>query len=199
MIRKMLFAAALAALMSTPASAIADPSSTGVAHGHAPSTTPVGAPGNHPSEPGERGQGKGPSDNHGQSGSSHRCRPVHVGFIVAGTLVSQKLTANSDGTYTGEVTVKVTHTNHHAVGEKEKEVTTTEKTYSLTSAHVTFGLADANSDGTVGLDDLVEGDRVMLIGKVTKLANKHCDRSKFTSEKTIRQIIFSAPAPTPAA
>jgi hypothetical protein len=199
MIRKTLFAAALAALMSTPAWAIADPSSTGVAHGHAPSTTPVGAPGNHPSEPGEHGQGKGPSDNHGQSGNSHKCRPQHVGFIVSGTLVSQKLTANSDGTYTGEVTVKVTHTNHQAVGEREKEVITTEKTYSLTSGHVTFGLTDANSDGTVGLDDLVEGDRVMLVGKVTKLANKHCDRSKFTSEKTIRQIIFTAPAPAPAA
>jgi hypothetical protein len=199
MIRKTLFAAALAALMSTPAWAIADPSSTGVAHGHAPSTTPVGAPGNHPGEPGERGQGKGPSDNHGQSGNSHRCRPVHVGFIVSGTLVSQKLTANSDGTYTGEITVKVTHTNHHAVTEKEKEVTTTERTYSLTSAHVTFGLTDANSDGTVGLDDLIEGDRVMLVGKVTKLANKHCDRSKFTSEKTIRRLIFSAPEPAPAA
>jgi hypothetical protein len=196
MIRKTLFTAALAALMSTPAWAIADPSSTGVAHGHVPSTTPVGAPGNHP---GERGRGNGPSDNHGQSGSSHRCRPIHVGFVVSGTLVSQKLTANSDGTYTGEVTVKVTHTNHQAIGEKEKEVTTTEKTYSLTSAHVTFGLTDANSDGTVGLDDLVEGDRVMLIGKVSKLANKHCDRSKFTPQKTIRQLIFSPPEPAPAA
>lgn len=199
MIRKTLFAAALAALMSTPAWAIADPSPNGVAHGHVPSTTPVGAPGNHPSEPGDRGQGKGPSGNHGQSGSSHKCRPVRVGFIVSGTLVSQKLTANSDGTYTGEVTVKVTHTNHHAVGEKVKEVTTTEKTYSLTSAHVTFGLTDTNNDGTVGLDDLVAGDRVMLLGKVTKLANKHCDRSKFTPEKTIRHIVFLAPAPAPAA
>jgi hypothetical protein len=189
MIRKTLFAAAAAALMSTPAWAIADSSSA--THGHAPSSTPVGAPGNHPSEPGNRGQGKGPSDNHGQSGNSHRCHTQRVGFVVSGTLVSQKLTVNGDGTYTGEVTVKVTHTNHHAVGEKE---VTVEKTYSLTSAHVTFGLTDANSDGTVGLDDLVEGDRVMLIGKVTKLANKHCDRSKFTAERTIRQIVFLAPA-----
>jgi hypothetical protein len=182
--------------MSTPAWAIADQSSNANGHGHVPSTTPVGAPGNRPSEPGDRGQGKGPSGNHGQSGSSHRCQTQRVGFIVAGTLVSQKLIANGDGTYMGEVTVKVTHTNHHAIGEKEKEVTTTEKTYSPTSAHVTFGLTDANSDGTVGLDDLAEGDRVMLIGKVAKLANKHCDHSKFSAEKTIRHIVFLAPAPT---
>lgn len=195
MIRKTLFAAAAAALMSTPAWAFADASPNGVAHGHVPSTTPVGAPGNHPSEPGDHGQGKGPSGNHGQNGSSHRCHTERVGFIIAGTLVSQKLTANSDGTYSGEITVKVTHTNHHAVGEKE---VTTEKTYTLTSAQVTFALTDANSDGSVGLDDLVEGDRVMLVGKITKLANKHCDRSKFTAEKTIRHIVFLAPEPAPA-
>jgi hypothetical protein len=189
MIRKTLFAAAAAAFMSTPAWAIADHPSNG--HGHAPSTTPVGAPGNRPSEPGDRGHGKGPSDSHGQSVSSPRCTPQRVGFVVAGTLVSQKLTANSDGTYTGEVTVKVTHTNHHALGEKE---VTVEKTYPLTSAHITFGLTDTNSDGSVGLDDLAEGDRVMLIGKVTKLSNKHCDHSKFAAEKTIRRVVFLAPA-----
>jgi len=116
--------------------------------------------------------------------------PERVGFIVSGTLVSQKLTANSDGSYTGEITVKVTHTNHHALGEKE---VTVEKTYSLTAAHLTFGLADTNSDGSVGLDDLKEGDRVMLIGKVTKLANKHCDHSKFAAQKTIRKVVFTAP------
>jgi hypothetical protein len=190
MIRKTLFAAAAAALMSTPAWAIADQSSSG-AHGHAPSTTPVGPPGNRPSDNGDHGQGKGPSDSHGQSGGSHRCAPQRVGFIVSGTLVSQKLTADSDGTYTGEITVKVTHTNHHALGEKE---VTLEKTYTLTSAHLTFGLSDTNSDGSVGLDDLAEGDRVMLIGKVTRLANKHCDHSKFTAEKTIRRVVFLAPA-----
>lgn len=195
MIRKTIFAVAAAALMSTPAWALASQPSTH-ANGHAPSTTPVGAPGNRPSDAGSRGQGKGPSngkgesDRHDQSGSSHRCKPERVGFIVSGTLVSQKLTANSDGTYTGEITVKVTHANHHALGEKE---VTVEKTYSLTSAHLTFGLADTNSDGTVGLDDLKEGDRVMLIGKVTKLANKHCDHTKFTAQRTIRKVLFTAP------
>jgi hypothetical protein len=188
MIRKTLFLAAAAALMSTPAWAISDQPATH-ANGHAPSTTPVGAPGNRPSEPGSRGNGKGQSGNHGQNGQSHRCKPQRVGFIVSGTLVSQKLTANADGTYTGEITVKVTHTNHHAVGEKE---VTTEKTYTLTNAHLTFGVADANSDGTVGLDDLVQGDRVMLIGKISKLA-KHCDHSKFTAQKTIRKVVFLAP------
>jgi hypothetical protein len=195
MIRKTLFAAAAAALMSTPAWAVPDASSNGTSHGNVPSKTPVGAPGNQPSEPGDHGHGKGSSGSHGQNGSSHRCHTQRVGFIVAGTLVSQELTANGDGTYSGEITVKVTHTNHQAVGEKE---VTTEKTYTLTSAQVTFALSDTNADGAVGLDDLVEGDRVMLVGKITKLANKHCDRSKFTAERTIRHIVFLAPETAPA-
>lgn len=188
MIRKTLFAAAAAALMSTPAWAIASQPSTH-ARGHAPSTTPVGPPGNRPSDTTNPGKGKGPSDNPGHRGDSHKCKPQRVGFVVSGTLLSQSLIRNADGTYTGEVKLKVTHTNHHAIGEKE---VTVEKTYALTAVHVTFGLADTNGDGTVGLDDLKEGDHVMLIGKVSKLA-KQCDHSKFTAQKTIRKAIFQAP------
>jgi hypothetical protein len=188
MIRKTLLVAAAAALMSTPAWALPSQASTH-ATGHVPSTTPVGPPGNRPSDTDNPGEGKGPSGNAGHHGNSHKCKPQSVGFIVSGTLVSQNLTLNADGTYSGEVKVKVTHTNHHAVGEKE---VTTEKTYPLTAVHVTFGLTDTNSDGTVGPDDLKEGDHVMLIGKVTKLAKK-CDHSKFTAQKTIRKVTFLTP------
>jgi len=188
MIRKMLLAASAAALMSTPAWALPSQASTH-ATGHGPSTTPnnVKKPGNGHSNSNQ----SGPSGTHGKS---HKCKPQSVGFIVSGTLaaVPPALTLNTDGTYSGELKVNVTHTNHHAVGEKEEKVTI-EKTYPLTKVHVTFGLADTNSDGSVGLDDLKVGDRVMLIGKVTKLAKK-CDHSKFTAQKTIRKVVFNEPA-----
>jgi hypothetical protein len=134
--------------------------------------------------------GKGHGNQSGTHGKSHKCTPHKVGFIVSGTLVSQTLTLNSDGTYSGDVVVTVTRTNHHAIGEKEEKVN---KTYPLVKVHVTFGLADTNSDGSVALDDLKVGDRVMLIGKVTKLAKK-CDHSKFTAQKTIRKVVFNDPA-----
>jgi hypothetical protein len=184
MIRKMLLAASAAALMSTPAWALPSQASTH-ATGHGPSTTP-----NNVDNPG-KGHGSGnQSGTPGTHGKSHKCKPHSVGFIVSGTFVSQTLTLNPDGTYKGDVVVTVTHTNHHAVGEKEGKVTIVEKTYPLTKVHVTFGLADTNADGSAGLDDLKVGDRVMLIGKVTKLAKK-CDDSKFTAQKTIRKVVFN--------
>jgi hypothetical protein len=190
-VRKTLLAAAAAALMSTPAWALPSQASTH-ATGHGPSTTPVGPPSTTPNDVDNPGKGHGhgnQSGTPGTHGKSHKCKPHRVGFIVSATLVSQALTLNSDGTYSGEVVVTVTHTNHHAGEEK----VTTEKTYPLTKVHVTFGLADTNSDGGVALDDLAKGDRVMLIGKITKLAKK-CDHSNFTAQKTIRKLVFNAPA-----
>jgi hypothetical protein len=107
--------------------------------------------------------------------------------VASGTLVSQTLTKNADGSYSGEVTVKVKRTNHHGAGDEG-----TTKTYKAENVHVTFGLADTNSDGSVGLDDLKAGDRVKLIGKITALAKK-CSQSGFTATTTIRKIVFNAP------
>jgi hypothetical protein len=84
--------------------------------------------------------------------------------------------------------VEVTHTNHHAAGDKGKTVT-----YTVANVHVTFGLTDTNSDGTVGVDDLAKGDRTQLIGKITALAKK-CDQTEFKATTTIRKIVFHAPA-----
>jgi len=190
-VRKTLLAAAAAALMSTPAWALPSQASTH-ATGHGPSTTPVGPPSTTPKDVKNPGHGHGHGNQSGTHGKSHKCKPQSVGFIVSGTFVSQTLTLSSDGTYSGNVVVTVTHTNHHAVGEKEAKVTV-EKTYPLTKVHVTFGLADTNANGSTGLDDLKVGDRVMLIGKVTKLAKK-CDNSKFTAQKTIRKVVFNDPA-----
>jgi hypothetical protein len=217
-VKKVLLVASAAALMSTPAWALPSqaPSNQGTAH--APSTTPVGPPnttpnntnnpgsanrsshGDHSGKNGEGHKGNG-SGNSGQSngsdnpsgkpshpGKSHKCKPHKVGYVASGTLVSQTLTKNADGTYIGEVTVKVTHANHHAAGDVD-----TTKTYKVENVHVTFGLADTNKDGSVGLDDLKEGDRVKLIGKITALAKK-CPTGEFTPTTTIRRIVFHAPA-----
>jgi len=184
MIRKMLLAASAAALMSTPAWALPSQASTH-ATGHGPSTTP-----NNVDNPG-KGHGNGnQSGTLGTHGKSHKCKPQSVGFIVSGTFAATApaLTLNSDGTYSGELKVNVAHTNHHAIGEKEGKVTIVEQTYPLTKVHVTFGLADTNANGA-GLDDLKVGDRVMLIGKVTKLAKK-C-HGNFTAQKTIRKVVFN--------
>ena len=73
----------------------------------------------------------------------------------------------TDGTYNGEVEVEVKHTNHHAKADNN-----TTKKYEVKNVRVTFGLADTNKDGSVGVDDLVKGDRVKLIGRITVLAKK---------------------------
>jgi hypothetical protein len=52
-------------------------------------------------------------------------------------------------------------------------------------------LTDTENDGSVGLDDLEEGDRARLIGKTTILAKRY--QSGFTSTTTLRRIVFHAP------
>jgi hypothetical protein len=137
-------------------------------------------------------------------GNSHKCTPHNVAYVAAGTLVSQTLSKdtggtpaagrasstphpNHDGTYSGEVTVEVKRTNHHAAGDRG-----TTKTYKVEHVRVTFALADINNDGSIGLDDLQAGDRVKLIGKITALAPK-CDHTGFTATTTIRHIVLHAP------
>jgi hypothetical protein len=137
-----------------------------------------------PADPGS--QGKNHANNHSQN--SHKCTVHKVAYVASGTLVSQTLTKNADGTYTGDVTVNVTKTNRHARADKG-----TTKTYTVSNAHVSFGLADTNNDGSVGLDDLAANDRVKVIGKITTLAKK-CDHSNFTAQTKIRKIVFHGPA-----
>jgi hypothetical protein len=214
-LKKVLLVASAAALMSTPAWALPGdaPSNQGTAQG--PSTTPVGPPSTTPNNTDNPGSshrhdqsGAGDQDNNdhhgsGESGSSHKpnhpgqshkCKPHRVGYVAAGTLVSQTLTKDASGnTYSGEVTVTVLHANHHAAGDVNA---TTPKTYKVENVRVTFGLDDTNNDGSVGLDDLQEGGRVRLLGGITRLG-KHCNQEGFTATTTIRRIVFHAPA-TPA-
>jgi hypothetical protein len=196
-VRKTLLAASAAALMSTPAWALAGQTPLTHRDGHPPSTTPVGPPSTTPRDNdhpgGGRGDHSGTPTEPGHPGKSHKCKAHKVAFVVAGTLVLGEtlLSKNPDGTYSGKVTMNVTRTNHHAAGDKGAS----KKTYTVTDLHATFGLADTNGDGSVGVDDLKEGDSVKLIGKITTLA-KRCDHSTFTAQTTIRKVIFHAP-PTP--
>src|SRR5512143_1527869 len=137
MLRKALLAGCVAALAAAPA----------WAHGNA---------GNHPTAP--HGQS-------GQHGKSHKCKPHKVAYVAVGTLVSQTLAQDAGATtYSGDVVVNVTRTNHNGRADKGQQVT-----YTLTKSRITLGLVDQNNDGSVGLDDLAAGDPVRVIGKITAL------------------------------
>lgn len=191
--RKIMLVTATAALMSTPA--WAHPGhDQGQGKGHRPATVPVGPPSTTPSNTDNPGVGhrhSSPADkgSGGEHGKSHRCKVHKVGYVASGTLVSQTLTKNEDGTYSGEVVVEVTHTNHHAAADKGKTVT-----YKVDKVKLTLALEDTNKDGSVGLEDLAKGDRVHLIGRITTLA-KHCDKTGFTAETTVRHIVVHGPLP----
>jgi hypothetical protein len=207
MVKRIVLAASAAALISGPAWAL-----PGLAPAHqgkgAPSTTPnngdnqgssnrsaegnenAGGKGKH----GKGHHGNGNSGNPTKPGNSHKCTPRRVAYVASGRLVLKEkeaslttLKKNADGTYSGEVTVDVKQTNRHAAADKGKMTT-----YKVEHVRVTFGLADANADGNVGLDDLKAGDRVKLIGKITALAKK-CAKGEFTPTTTIRKVVFHGP------
>jgi hypothetical protein len=188
--KRILLAASAAALMTSPTWALPALAPADPGKGHRPSSTPnnTNNPGSsHRSPKGtENTGGKGNQGN----GNSHKCKPHKVAYVASGTLVSQTLAKNTDGTYSGAVTVEVKRTNHHAAGDQGKTKEYKEK--ELENVRITFGLADTNSDGSVGLDDLKAGDKVKLIGKITALAKK-CSQSGFTATTTIRKIVFNAP------
>jgi len=166
MLRKALLAGSFAALAAMPLWALPAQAHSNHANDHA--TAPHGQSGQH--------------------GKSHKCKPHKVAYVAVGTLVSQTLAQDAGAsTYSGDVVVNVTRTNRHARADKGQQVT-----YTLTKARLTFGLADTNNDGSVGLDDLAAGDRVRVIGKITTLAKK-CDKSNFTATTTIRKVVFHGP------
>lgn len=188
-VRKILLAAGAAALMSTPAWGLPSqaPSNQGTTNG--PSGTPNNADHGQSGDPHGKGKGKG---DHGQGhpGASHKCVPHSVGYVASGALASWTLTKDEGAnTYSGEVVVEVTHTNHHAAADKGTTVK-----YTVTKAHVTFGgVQDANKDGAVGPDDLAKGDRVHVSGKITALAKK-CSPGEFKAATTIARVAFHPPA-----
>ncbi len=110
---------------------------------------------------------------------SHKCTAHKVGYVAAGTLESATLAKNDDGTYSGQMTVKVLRTNHHAKADKG-----TSKTYTLDHARVNLHDQDPAA--------LKPGSRVHLVGRTTKLA-KRCDQTGFAPETTIRKANVKAP------
>jgi hypothetical protein len=212
-VSKTLLAAGTAALIGAPAWALPSqalshpsgpPSSTpndlnnpGASHRSSAATDALedrAEEGNHANNGKDQGSGTQSPGNPGEPGTSHKCKPHRVGYVASGTLESSSLTPNSDGTFSGSVTVHVTHTNHHGANDKAKTPTET-KVYPVEKVHLTFGLADTNNDGSVGLDDLAKGDSVRLIGKITALAKK-CSHTGFTATTTIRHVVFNAPSPS---
>lgn len=205
-LRKILLAAGAGAMLSLSAWAL--PSQTLADHG--PSSTPAGPPQQTPNDnknPGKGHNGKGGDNPSGSNnggndqsnggsrhhhpshpGNSHMCVAHDVAYVASGTLLSWTLTKDaSANTYSGELEVEVTKTNHHALADAGKTVK-----YTVSGVHVNFALADTNKDGTVGPDDLAKGDRTRLIGKITRLAKK-CDQTGFTAVTTIERINFHEP------
>jgi hypothetical protein len=110
---------------------------------------------------------------------SQKCQPHAISYEVAGTLVSGSLTPNSDGTYSGSLTVHVTNANKHAQIDKNHD-----KAYTIANARV--NLHGANPAA------LAAGSRVKLEGKVTTLAKK-CNQTGFTAGITIAHADLEAP------
>jgi hypothetical protein len=112
---------------------------------------------------------------------AQKCQPHTIAYVVSGTLVSGSLTANSDGTYNGSLTVHVTKTNKHAKSDKG-----TTKAYTLTNAKVKLH----GENPAV----LTANSRVNLSGTITTLAKK-CNQTGFTATITIKKADIKPPKP----
>ena len=109
----------------------------------------------------------------GEHGKQKRCSKVHsVGFQVKGTLA---------GYTADDVTLTVKRGNKHArtyLGDGPA-------TFTLAGAKVSFvGVTDANGDGKVGFEDVAEGDKVKVGGKLAK-PKKRCEGE---SKLTVRRV-----------
>lgn len=107
---------------------------------------------------------------------SHRCATHKSGYNATGTLVSESLTADGNGRYSGTIEVNVAKANHHAP--------TGDQTFTLTGAKVKF---HHGVDSTAP----ASGSRVKLHGKITQLSNKHCSSSGFTPTVTVSKVDIS--------
>ena len=112
---------------------------------------------------------------------AQKCQPHTIAYVVSGTLVSGSLTANSDGTYNGSLTVHVTKANKHSKADKG-----TTKAYTLTNA--TAKLHGENPT------TLTANSRVNLSGTITRLAKK-CNQTGFTATITATRADIKPPKP----
>jgi hypothetical protein len=110
---------------------------------------------------------------------SKKCQAHAVAYRVAGNLESGSLTANSDGTYDGTLTVDVKKANRHAKAAKGTTVI-----YTLTSTKLRLHGEDPSA--------LTANSRVKLKGTITTLAKK-CDQTGFTATATIKRGTIKPP------
>lgn len=113
----------------------------------------------HPAQPSHPGHPSHPT-------VSHKCTAHGVAFVASAEFLSWATMQTGHGRWTGTITVHVTRSNHHAAGDRGRDVT-----YSLDSTKVTFG-SHANPPAA--------GDSVHVIGKISELARK-CTQSAPTT------------------
>jgi hypothetical protein len=147
-------------------------------------------------QPGPRTESPGKSQGKGKrTGQKNkprgRCARKHArAFVAKGTLVSFIPTADTaDAATAGELTVNVVSGNRHSRGHRG------EQSFALTDERVSFrGVTDTNATG-VGFDDVVAGDRVMLVGKLLT-PKRRCAAAAPTVD--LRRVKVSRPEPEPA-
>lgn len=110
--------------------------------------------------------------------TSHKCAPHKVAYTASGTLVSWNAT-KSGKSYTGTITVKVTHANRHAGPQKG-----TTYTYTLSNARASFAKR-ANPPAA--------GDHVVVTGTITTVAKKCTDQSG-AGKIAVRKVDVTPPA-----
>jgi len=141
-----------------------------------------------PQDPASQGHRQGQTKANGQ-GHSKRCKKptVSKGWVVKGTYTSwtgtQDNASDPKTTYSGTLTMTVTHTNHHAKGATSP--------FTFSHAKVKFDSPTATGP--------VTGDNAKLIGKIV-VARKGCATQAAAATPsvgtvTIKKIVFSTPSP----
>ena len=117
-----------------------------------------------------------------RTGHNNACHLRDVSYRASGTLVAWNVTQNSDGSWSGTVSVAVRKGDHHA---RAQVGTTT--TYTLTDARVGFGPHASNPPAT--------GSRIQLLGRALALG-KRCSGSgtAVTESYAIERVHVHAPA-----
>lgn len=129
---------------------------------------------------------------------SKRCSVIKRAFIVSGDHASFTGTKNSDGTYTGTLTLSPNHANHAAHKSGVDTKNHTPITLQLTNAHVKLvGLTDFTT--------LQATDKVKVIGKIPYAkkgghGDKACPDQGFGDDRydsdhiTVRKVVVHRPS-----
>ena len=128
---------------------------------------------------------KAESDHNGEAKSEGKSNAGTRSYVAAGTLVSQALTKNADGSYDGTLSAAVTKTNKHARAQNG-----TTQNYTLDNVQLKFNVPDRDANGAVDAADLRAGDRVKVTGRITKV--KKSDPT-VTPTVTIKKVRFNEP------